>query len=153
MKPLIVHPNEGIFFGNQMVCKISSDQTEGAFCSFETTLLPGEGIALHVHSKDDEFYYILEGELEMICGEHEFTAHTGAIIVIPRTVPHAFSNQSKSNTRFLNLFLPGGFDQMVESLSNLSPEESKNEHLRDQIRSQHGVRFIREDPSREPKEE
>ena len=51
MQALIVNPGEGIDFGHGMLCRITSDSTEGAFCSFEVTLAPGEGLPLHVHDQ------------------------------------------------------------------------------------------------------
>ena len=143
MIPLVVNPGEGIDFGHGMLCRITSDNTDGTFCSFEVTLAPGEGIPMHVHSNDSELYYILEGELEVICDDRVFVARKGAMVFIPKMITHAFCNKSEQEMRMLNVFLPGGFDHLVTELSELSPEEASDKQKREQIRAKHGIKFIR----------
>jgi mannose-6-phosphate isomerase-like protein (cupin superfamily) len=143
MQPWIVAPGEGRDFGFGMICRIPSASTGGAYCAIEQTLAPGEGIDLHVHSGDDETYYILEGRLDMQCGERAFSAETGAMVHVPRTVPHAFRNRSQAPVRFLNVFTPGGFDELVAELRALSPEDAADSDKRDAIRAKYGIRFLR----------
>jgi quercetin dioxygenase-like cupin family protein len=143
MNPVIVGPGEGRDFGDGLLCRIPSASTGGAYCAFEQTLAPGQGVPLHVHSRDDEVYYILEGRLEMQCGQRVFTAEAGAMVVIPRGIPHAFQNPADTPIRFLNLFIPGGFDDFVAELNQLPPEDAADERKRDVIREKYGVRFIR----------
>jgi mannose-6-phosphate isomerase-like protein (cupin superfamily) len=143
MQPVIVRPGEGQDFGDGLYCRITSASTGGAYCVFEQVTAPGEGVPLHVHSRDDEVYYILEGQYEMQCGERTFTAAAGAMVVIPRGVPHAFRNPADTPTRALTLFIPGGFDDFVAELNQLPPEDASDERKRDVIRAKHGVRFLR----------
>jgi quercetin dioxygenase-like cupin family protein len=145
MESIIVPPREGRELGNGMLCRIPSASTGGALCAIEQTLAPGDGIALHVHSRDDELYYILEGPLEMQCGDRVFVATTGAMVFIPRTIPHAFGNRTDRPIRFLNVFLPGGFDDFVDELNQLSPTDSADPTKRDAVRAKHGVRFFSRD--------
>jgi mannose-6-phosphate isomerase-like protein (cupin superfamily) len=46
--------------------RITSRQMDGAYCVCEMTTMPGEGVSLHVHDRDEEFYYILEGAYERV---------------------------------------------------------------------------------------
>jgi mannose-6-phosphate isomerase-like protein (cupin superfamily) len=142
MNAVIVNPAEGRDFGDGLLCRITSASTGGAYCAFEQLLAPGQGVPLHVHSRDDEVYYILEGRLRMQCGHRLFTAEVGAMAFIPRGIPHAFHNATDTPTRFLNLFIPGGFDDFVAELNQLSPEDAADERKRDAIRAKYGVRFI-----------
>jgi oxalate decarboxylase/phosphoglucose isomerase-like protein (cupin superfamily) len=79
----------------------------------------------------------------MQCGQRIFTAEVGAMVVIPRGIVHAFHNQADTPTRFLNLFIPGGFDEFVAELNQLPPADAADESKRDVIRAKYGVRFIR----------
>jgi len=142
MNPVIVRPGEGRDFGDGLLCRITSASTGGAYCAFEQTLAPGRGVPLHVHSRDDEVYYILEGRLEMQCGERIFTAEVGAMVVVPRGIPHAFDNPTEMPVRFLNLFIPGGFDEFVAELNQLPPEDAADEDKRNVIRRKYGVEFL-----------
>jgi quercetin dioxygenase-like cupin family protein len=107
------------------------------------TLGPGQGVPLHVHARDDEMHYVLEGEIELQCGERVFTAEAGAMASLPRGIPHAIRNRSAAPARFLNLFFPGGFDDFVAELNRLSLADAANEAKRDEIRAKYGIRFIR----------
>src|SRR5215468_856900 len=71
---------------------ISSRQTDGAYCVCEMTTPPGDGVSRHVHDRDEEFYYILEGAYEFQAGDERFTARVGSVVVIPPDVPHQFRN-------------------------------------------------------------
>ena len=140
--PVIVAPDEGHDFGDGLVCRITSASTGGAYCAFEQTLAPGQGVPLHVHAHEDEIYYIFAGPLTMQCGPRHFRAETGAMVVIPRGTPHAFHNATETPVRFLNLFVPGRFDQFVAELSQLSPEDPDQTDRREQIRRKYGVEFL-----------
>ena len=142
MNPLIVAPGEGRDFGFGMICRVPSASTGGAYCAIEQTLAPGEGVNLHVHSLDDEMYYILEGRLDMQCDERKFSAEAGAMVHIPRTVPHAFRNGSEAPVRFLNVFTPGGFDELVAKLRALSPTDAAYDAKREALSAEYGIRFL-----------
>ena len=142
MQPVIVSPSAGRDFGGGLLCRLPSASTGGALCAFEVTLAPGEGVPLHVHDGDDELYAILEGRLHLQCGEQAFVAEPGAMAFIPRRVPHAFANHTDQTTRFLNVFVPGGFDDLVAELQQLSPDDPDRERRRDEIRARHGVTLL-----------
>jgi mannose-6-phosphate isomerase-like protein (cupin superfamily) len=72
--------------------RITSRETGGAYCVCEMTTMPGDGVPLHVHDRDEEFYYILEGAYEIQAGDERFTAEAGSMVVIPRDVPHRVRN-------------------------------------------------------------
>jgi quercetin dioxygenase-like cupin family protein len=142
MQPVIVPPGVGRDFGSGLLCRVASASTGGALCAFEVTLAPGEGVPLHVHAGDDELYSILEGRLHLQCGDQTFSAEPGAMVFVPRTIPHAFANRTGTTTRFLNVFLPGGFDDLVAELQQIAPDDPDAGAKRDAIRARHGVTFL-----------
>ena len=143
MNPLMIGPGEGEDFGNGLVRRVSTASTGGAWCAFEVTLGPDEGVPPHVHARDDEMHYVLEGEIELQCGERVFAAQAGAMASLPRGIPHAIRNRSAAPARFLNLFFPGGFDDFVAELNRLRLAGAADEAKRDEIRANYGIRFIR----------
>jgi mannose-6-phosphate isomerase-like protein (cupin superfamily) len=138
----MVRPGEGRSFLANLTCRVSSASTRGEYCAFEVVKLPGEGLPLHVHSREDEIYYLLEGTLEIRCGGRVFTAETGAMAVLPRTVPHAFRNAGKTPSRALTIFIPGGFDAFVQELDELCPADAANEDKRNAIRGKYGIEML-----------
>ncbi len=146
-KPVFVPPREGRVFLGNLTCRVSSASTLGEYCAFEVVTPPGEGVPLHVHSREDEVYYILEGTFEIRCGGRVFTAKAGAMAVLPRTIPHAFRNLGTTPSRALTTFIPGGFDVFVEELDALSPQDAADEGTRSSIRRKYGIQMLEEGPS------
>jgi mannose-6-phosphate isomerase-like protein (cupin superfamily) len=121
--PIFVPPLKSNSQGGTTV-RITSRQTEGAYCVCEITTLPGDGVSRHVHDRDEEFYYILEGVYEMQAGDERFMAEAGSLVVIPRDVPHQFRNAGQAPARALMIFRPGGFDELGEEMDEETTEPS-----------------------------
>jgi quercetin dioxygenase-like cupin family protein len=98
--------------------------TNGAFSLFEATLVPGTEPPPHVHSREDELFYVLEGEFDVYVGKDVFNGKTGECIFLPRFKPHAFIIRSP-RLRLLILFAPAGVEEAFRSMSspaqNLEP--------------------------------
>jgi mannose-6-phosphate isomerase-like protein (cupin superfamily) len=140
-QPQFVRPGEGQSFAG-LTCRISSASTHGAYCAFEFVTPAGDGVPLHVHAREDELYYILDGVFEIQCDGKVFTAESGAMAVLPRNIPHAFRNTSKAPARALTVFIPGGFDVFVQELNQLSAADAADEDKRNVIRRKYGIRML-----------
>ena len=64
--------------------------TDGSFSIVESTELPGSGAPLHVHHGEAEAFYILDGAVQLTCGEQILTANQGDFVYTPKHVPHKF---------------------------------------------------------------
>jgi hypothetical protein len=80
-------------------------------CSFEERTDADAGPPLHVHEREDEAFYILEGQFEFQVGEQTLTVGPGDVVVAARGVPHTFRNLGSSPARKLALAWPAGLDQ------------------------------------------
>jgi quercetin dioxygenase-like cupin family protein len=89
--------------------------TNGAFCLVEGTLAPGNEPPPHVHSREDELFYVLEGEFDVYVGEQAFKVETGECIFLPKFKPHAFLIRSP-RLRILALFSPAGLEEAFRSM-------------------------------------
>lgn len=99
--------------GSLMTIKARAADTGGALGLVEGRFYRGFGPPLHVHSREDEGMYVLEGEIRFRQGDDEFVAGPGTWVWGPRGVSHAFKVQSES-ARALVLVTPGGFERMFE---------------------------------------
>ncbi len=97
--------------GARMTIKASSADTGGALGLVEAEF-PGEfGPPQHVHSREDEAFYVLEGEIHFRRGDGEFVGRAGDWVFGPRGVPHSFRTGA-DGARALVLVMPGGFEEM-----------------------------------------
>jgi mannose-6-phosphate isomerase-like protein (cupin superfamily) len=110
-QPFILGAEDGPaywYVNNRAVIKASAEQTGGAFSIVEMYMEPGHGPPLHVHKREDEVFWVIEGELFVRTGDHEALAGPGSCIYAPRGVPHTFRVESATPPRVLVLLCPGG---------------------------------------------
>lgn len=111
---LVIPPEGGrpvTAFGSTAVFKLESHQTGSALCLATAETPPGAGPPAHVHSRDDEVFFVLEGELSFLTATGWVPAPRGSVIYAPRGAPHTFRNAGPAPSRHLVLTLPSGFDQ------------------------------------------
>lgn len=90
-------------------------KSEGHFALVEHPLAPRAlGAPLHTHTAEDEYSYILEGEIGVQIGEQELVAGPGILVFKPRGVPHTFWNAGDTPARLLEIISPAGFERYFE---------------------------------------
>jgi quercetin dioxygenase-like cupin family protein len=97
--------------GDVYTLKASRDATNGSLGFVEATVPPGGGPVAHIHTRNDEAFYVLAGELEMLDGGSTFIARTGDFVFVPRGIRHRFKNVGVHAVRLLLLFTPGGDEE------------------------------------------
>jgi mannose-6-phosphate isomerase-like protein (cupin superfamily) len=75
----------------------------------------------HVHQHEDEYSYVLEGEVGFEVGDESFTATAGQLVAKPRGIWHAFWNPGAVSARILEVISPAGFERYFEELAQLIP--------------------------------
>jgi quercetin dioxygenase-like cupin family protein len=99
---------------------VTSEQAGGSYTTMEIGVPPGVGPGLHVHDREEEQFYVLEGELTYRVGEETIRASVGDFIHIPRHTPHGFTC-GETPARVLTTFGPGtGIDDDFKSVSAVS---------------------------------
>jgi quercetin dioxygenase-like cupin family protein len=110
-----VPPGEGRsvwIFGELVTYKTTSEQTGGAYSLFEVTTQPGNGVLPHVQHREDESFYVLEGEYEFLDDAGGTTkAGAGSLIYVPRGNLHAHKNVGTTTGRMLLGQTPGGLHE------------------------------------------
>lgn len=110
-----VTPHEDAYWwqGSLVKIKARAEDTGGAFGLVDGSFYQGFGPPLHVHRREDEALYVLEGQIRFRQGDDEFVAGPGGWVWGPRGVPHAFKVESE-RARALVIVTPGGFERMFE---------------------------------------
>ena len=104
------------WFGGLAVIKATADDTAGQMTIIEMTEPPGTDGPLHVHHREDEAFWVLEGTATIRVGEEVFEAGPGDYVFGPRDVPHKYS-VGASGCRMLFICTPGGFEDLVREMS------------------------------------
>ena len=139
--PIFVpHPEYPLAPGTTI--RLSSRETGGEYCVCEMTTLPGDGVPLHVHDRDDEFYYVLEGTYEFTAGAKSFFAEPGSMVAIPRKVPHSFRNSGSAAARAIMIFRPGGFDELLDELRQAAATGTVTASQRQEVLAKWGITFL-----------
>lgn len=127
--------------GDEYTIQLGAEATGGAYALVETLCNPGGGTPLHVHSREDEAFYILDGEIEFRLGDQFVTATAGMALHAPRNVPHYFANRTNSPARLLVTMLPGGGEAMFYELASLPPGPPDMDALLE-ITRRYGIELI-----------
>lgn len=90
----------------------TGENTNGKYALWEALVPPGGGPPPHVHSREEEGFYILEGEITFQIGEKRTVATAGMFANMPVGTPHSFTNQSSKTAKMLISVAPAGLEQM-----------------------------------------
>lgn len=90
--------------------KALSTETNAQFWAAEGLADSRMAVPLHLHTQEDEFWFVLEGEFRFTIGDQTSTGGPGTFIYIPRNVPHSFQVLSATG-RWLGGGIGSGFDQ------------------------------------------
>ena len=104
--------------------KATGKDTGRQFALVEVVGLPGSGLPPHIHHSVDEVYCLLEGELEVLDGDHTFTAEAGSVFRIPKGTLHAWRNATTKPARTLLFIVPAGFEGFFEEAGVLGTDLS-----------------------------
>jgi len=115
---------------SKLLHHIRSDQTHGSFSVVEFVSEPGEGVGLHLHESEDELVYLLQGQIEVMLGDQVITVDQGACALLPKNIPHGYTNTGNEPSRLLAVLLPGALDQFFVALDKeLTTDRDHDTHI------------------------
>ena len=89
---------------------VTGAETGGAYFAMEAFVPPGGGPPPHIHTSEDETFYVLEGNVEFLLGSEVITAGPGDFVSVPRGQVHRFHNASDEVVRLILTFTPAGIE-------------------------------------------
>jgi quercetin dioxygenase-like cupin family protein len=104
------------YVGQLMSALAEGEDTGGRLTVYEILFPPNSGPPLHVHAREDEAFYVLEGSLSVRMGDEEFEAPAGSFVFQPRGIPHTFRSSSEG-ARVVLVVVPSGFEGYFRALS------------------------------------
>jgi quercetin dioxygenase-like cupin family protein len=88
---------------------VASKDTDGRLGLMEMVAPKGREPSRHVHHRDDEGFYVLEGTLTFYVGEETYEAGPGTLVFLPHGLPHSYAFQTEV-VRMLAIVAPGGIE-------------------------------------------
>ena len=113
--PTLRKPTEGrtiAVVGDVYRFLATGDNTHGTYAMWEAIVPPGGGPPPHVHSREEEGFYILEGEITLQAGDKRIVATAGMFVNMPIGMPHSFKNESSKPAKMLIMVAPAGLENM-----------------------------------------
>jgi mannose-6-phosphate isomerase-like protein (cupin superfamily) len=99
--------------GERCLIRVAAAETNGAYSVVEILSYPGDSTPVHVHQNEDEHILVLEGIARVVCGDETFDAPPGLTVALPRHIPHAWGNATKSTLRMIVTCWPGGCEAIL----------------------------------------
>lgn len=105
------------FPGHDTLLLSDHDSTPSGVAVLELTLAPRTfGAPPHVHEREDEHFFVIEGEVEFLDRERTLSASAGSLVVLPRGHLHGFWNLGNSPARMLMVVSPGEFASFFDAV-------------------------------------
>jgi quercetin dioxygenase-like cupin family protein len=90
----------------------TGEETGGEYALWESIVAPGAGPPPHIHTREVESFYVIEGEIAFTLAEGRRTARAGTFLTVPIGTLHGFNNESGAPARMLFWVAPAGLEQM-----------------------------------------
>jgi quercetin dioxygenase-like cupin family protein len=117
VEPYLTHQGEAVWYGDSLFeFLVPSEATGGTLSVLRATLAEGFGPPRHIHTREDEVFHVLEGDVCFELDGRRLLAGPGTSVWMPRGVPHTFRVQSPVAV-MLGIMTPGEFEQLFHNLS------------------------------------
>ena len=114
-QPTLRKPTEGrtiAVVGDIYRFLATGDETDGKYAMWEAIVPPGGGPPPHIHSREEESFLILEGEITFTVGAERITAAAGTFANMPVCSLHSFKNATDKTARMIISVAPAGLEKM-----------------------------------------
>ncbi|MGB7159189.1 MAG: cupin domain-containing protein [Tepidisphaeraceae bacterium] len=112
-KPLAV-------LGQRVTLKLIGRNTDDRMCAALLDVAPGPGVPPHLHRREDETFYVVDGALEFLVGEERHVAPRGTTIYVPGGTFHGFRAIGDSAAQLLSIHTPAGFEHFFSEMGGLN---------------------------------
>ena len=117
--------------GDHYTFLVTGEDTGGAYFVMEALVPPGGGPPPHIHTREDETYYILDGHIETTLGDQTTVAGPGDFVNIPRDTLHCFRNTGTETARMILTFVPAGIEAWFLECLEPAPNAPRPEDVPD----------------------
>ena len=138
------------WLGELAIIHTTGKETNGAYCVVELYATKEGSPPWHVHHREDEGFYVIDGEFTFYVGDKVVKAKAGDYLLAPKDIPHTYTVDSEGHARVLMICSPAGFENLVREMSipasSLTPpppgEASSDYSNLMEITHKYGTEFI-----------
>ena len=147
------------WFDGLATLKVTGEQSGGLFSLIEMLYPASAVVPRHVHHREDELFYLIDGELEMRVGERTIHAKAGTTIFAPREIPHGFQVGPHRPVHYLILYTLAGFEGFIRDTSkpareltlppppDAPPTQAQMQALSEMMRDRYGCEWVVDNPT------
>jgi mannose-6-phosphate isomerase-like protein (cupin superfamily) len=143
---VVAHLEDGVpvrAFGNEILFKLSTEQSGGVLCVGLATVPAGNAVPPHTQDNEDELFLIVDGEYRFWIDGVQSDVGPGALVFMPRGVPHTFQVLGERAGRHWVLGAPGGFDHFFKECADVFAAPGPPDFARlTAINAEYGNRFV-----------
>ena len=121
----------------QRIGFLVTGEQSGTCSIFELSVEPGFDVGAHYHTRMEEFFYVLEGEATLRCGDQVVRGGPGTFVSVPIGAPHSYGNPGTSTARVLLITSPPGFEKYFEDMAALAATGSLNARTMADLRAKY----------------
>lgn len=111
--------------GDHYTFLVTGEESGGAYFAMEALVPPGGGPPPHIHRREDETFYLIEGEIEFRLGDETIVAGPGDFVNVPRGTVHCFRNAGATPARMVLTFTPAGMERFFEETLEPAPNRAQ----------------------------
>jgi len=108
--------------GDRYTFLVTGEESGGAYFAMEALVPSGGGPPPHIHTREDETFYLIEGQIEFLLGDRKILAGPGDFVNVPRGSVHCFQNVGAKTARLVLTFTPAGIEKYFEETLEPAPE-------------------------------
>jgi len=128
--------------GDVVTFKVVGDDCGGAMTILETVTPPNMGPPPHVHHREEETFYIVEGSFVFHIADRRIMAGQGSVLVAPKGVPHRFVNVGETPGKLLIIVRPSGFEHFMREFATIPCDQPPDPAKLKEIGDRHGLEFL-----------
>ena len=112
--------------GDRYTFLVTGEESGGAYFVMEAWVPPGGGPGPHIHTREDETFYVMEGEVEFLLGDETIVASAGDYVNVPRGIVHRFRNAGTETARLVITFTPAGIEEFFKATLAPAPNGAED---------------------------
>jgi quercetin dioxygenase-like cupin family protein len=128
--------------GDIQTHKLVGSDTDNQIVEWIDDVEPGVGIPPHIHTKEDEIFRVIEGEIEIMVDGKTTVLKAGDTAFAPKNIPHAWTVVGTEKAKMITSAFPAGIEMMFKELADLPPGPPDFEKVAE-ICGNHGISFLK----------